>query len=64
MKRLSKDGSRTYNVGSERGWGLYPRVCACGCGQPLRVTKDAIWFEATDGGRLLRSWHFQHRLAA
>lgn len=60
MKYRTKAG-KLQNVGSSHGWGDYPRGCHCGCGQPLRITLDPVWFQ-TDTNGVKTSWHFYHRL--
>lgn len=55
MRRLSKDGKKSYNVASERGWGDYPRICS-GCTVKPRITLDALWFDNENG--VPRTWHF------
>lgn len=59
VKRLSKDGSRTYNVGSSSTFEDYPRVCT-GCGERVRITKDTIWFGHDENGAKA-SWHWKCR---
>lgn len=59
MKRLSKDGSHTYNIASESGFGEYPRTCHQ-CGERIYITKEAVWFGHDETGAKA-SWHWDHR---
>lgn len=59
MKRLSKDGKRTYNAGSSHTFGEYPKVCTA-CGERVRITKDTIWFGQDENGAKA-SWHWACR---
>lgn len=49
--------------GSQATFTVYPRVCAAGCGQPLRMTGvTPLWFESCAPGFEPRSFHFACRL--
>ena len=56
MKRLSRDGSHTYNVASESGFGEYPRTCHQ-CGERIYITKSTVWFGHDEDGQRA-SWHW------